>query len=288
MITACTECGTVTSDGQPNDMPALPGSHEQRGGDPSLVGKELLHLITEHIDRNPRSLQTAVGPSELGTPCKRKLAYKLLNHPEINTGDPAWFPTIGTAVHTWLEQMLTATNDSSVIDRFYLEERVTIGQVGGEDVSGSCDVYDRVTATIVDWKIVGDTALAKYKKNGPGDQYRRQAHLYGRGFQLRGLPVDTVSVMFLPRNKMLHHAHYWHEPYDEQIALDTLATADTIHGLITAGGIHALPLIPTSDDHCTYCPYRQQGSTDPSVACPGETSYAETHQAPATLADALN
>lgn len=270
------------------NLPPLPAGHESRGGDPELHGKELLHFIAEHIDRNPRSLQVAVGPSELGTPCKRKLAYKMLGHSEHNHGDPAWFPTIGTAVHTWLEGCLDAHNAANVVDRFYLEERVTVGQVGGQGISGSCDVYDRVTATVVDWKVVGDTKLDDYRRHGPGEQYRRQAHLYGRGYVRAGLPVDRVAVMFLPRNKPLGKAHYWSEPYDEALAVDTLTTADAIHQLVSKGGVHALPLIPTVQDYCTYCPYRVPGSTDLAVGCPGDAAHADATQAPATLADALN
>lgn len=288
MIVACPTCGQCHNDGTPNPLPPLPSGHEQRGGDPQLVGKELLHLIADNIDRNPRSLQKRVGPSELGTPCRRKLGYKLLGHPETNSGDPAWFPAIGTAVHDWLERGMRAHNDTLVVDRFYLEERVTVGQVGGVDIDGSCDLYDRVTATVVDYKVVGDTKLDDYRRKGPGEQYRRQAHLYGLGWRNAGLPVDHVAVLFLPRNKMLSKAHYWTEPYSEALALDTLTTANVVHELVTAGGVHALPLLPATDDYCRYCPYRKDGSTDFAEGCPGETAYAEKQAAPATLADALN
>lgn len=252
------------------DLPRLPAGHEMRGGDPTLEGPELLHLIRSHIDRHPRSLQTKVGPSELGTPCTRRLGYKLAGVPEANPRAGAWLPTIGTAVHTWLEGAMQAHNDAHVVDRFYLEERVTVGQVGGVDVDGSCDCYDRIVATVIDWKVVGDTALKGYRKKGPGEQYRRQVHLYGKGFVAKGLPVDHVGIYFLPRNGELSNGYYWSEPYDEALAVDTLTRANAVHEAVTAGGRAVLPMLPTADAYCGYCPWFVKNSDDLTTSCPGD------------------
>lgn len=251
-------------------LPALPAGMEQRGGDPSLQRDELLHIISAHIDRHPRSLQKAIGPSELGTPCTRRLAYKMLDLPETNPRPGAWKPTVGTAVHTWLEGAMAAHNDSHVTDRFYLEERVTVGQVGGVDVSGCSDCYDRITATVIDWKVVGLAGLKRYRIDGPGEQYRRQAHLYGRGFVAAGQPVDRVGIVFLPQNGELTDCHYWSEPYDETLAVETLTRANAVHDLVSKAGVHALPLLPTYDAYCTFCPFHATGSTDLAAGCPGD------------------
>jgi hypothetical protein len=271
------------------DLPALPANLHARGGDPSLTGAELLSLIAEHIDRHPRSQQKRIGPSELGSPCARRLGYKLLDVEPVNPRPASWRPTIGTAAHAWLEQAMQAHNDSHTHDRFYLEERVTVGQVGGEDVDGSCDCYDRVTATVIDWKVVGVTALRKYRSNGPGEQYRRQVHLYGRGFVTAGLPVDHVAIMFLPNNGELTDAHFWTEPYDQALAEDTLTRVDGIAQLVNGIGSAALPLLPTADAHCNFCPYLDPDSTDLARACPGDpgSATAQAVAPPATLADAL-
>jgi hypothetical protein len=266
-------------------LPPLPDKLTTRGGDPSLVRDELLHLIAQRIDAHPRSQQTRIGPSEIGMPCSRRLAHKLAGTPETNNRDAAWRPTVGTAVHTWLETALQAVNDTLTYDRFYLEERVDVGEIAGVSITGSCDCYDRVTATSIDWKIVGPTALKKYRKDGPGEQYRAQAHLYGRGWQRAGNPVDHVAVMFLPSNGELHDAHYWTEPYDEQVALAALNRANTIAQLVAAAGSAAAAVLPATDAHCRFCPYFQVGATDLTVACPGSTT--DPQPAPATLADAL-
>lgn len=272
------------------DLPALPPGMFTPGAEPAVLGLELLHLIQSHIDAHPRSMQTAVGPSELGTPCTKKLGHKLVGTAPVNVRPGGWLPTIGTAVHAWLEGAMQSVNDAHTVDRFYLEERVTVGIVGGQPVTGSCDCYDRITGTVIDWKIVGEAKIPAFRKNGPGEKYRAQAHLYGRGYRTAGLPVEHVGVMFLPRGGMkgLDGAYFWHEPYDEQIALDTLTRADGVAQLLQQVGPAALPLLPTGEDYCTGCEWFQRGATDLTVACPGADS-AGSHaliEAP-TLADAL-
>lgn len=281
----CDAC-TVNVDDTPQP---LPSQLTTRYGDPALLGSELLDLIQQRIDAHPRSLQAAVGPSELGTPCVRKLGHKLAGTAPVNVRPGGWLPTIGTAVHAWLEQALQAVNDSHTYDRFYLEQRVHVGDVGGQPVTGACDCYDRVTATVIDWKIVGLDKVRAYRKNGPGEQYRAQAHLYGRGYQGAGLPVDHVAVMFLPRGGDLAGAYYWAEPYDEQVAVDTLTRANGVTQLLGQLGPAALPLLPTADAYCAGCPYFQRGTTDLTVACPGAdpTGSHALIDPPASLAVAL-
>lgn len=256
---------------QVSDLPLLPPGMYTPGVDPTLHADELIHLIRAHIDRHPRGLQKALGPSDLGTPCTRRLGYALAGVEPVNPRGGAWRPTIGTAVHAWLEGALTAHNDAHTVDRFYLEERVHVGDVGGVPITGSCDVYDRILATVVDWKVVGVTALKRYRKAGsPGDAYRRQVHLYGRGFRNAGLPVDHVSVLFLPNNGELSDAYHWTEPYDEALALDTLTRANGVASAVAAAGTAVLPLLPTANAHCTYCPAFCADSTDLAVGCPGD------------------
>lgn len=277
----CDACTVYVSD----ELLPLPLPHQARGGDPLLVRDELLHVIATHIDNHPRSAQTRIGPSEVGAPCPRRLAYKLAGTAEVNIRTAAWRPTVGTAVHSWLEQACQAWNEAHSIERFYLEQKVTVGTIGGVEITGSCDCYDRITATVIDWKVVGPTALKKYKANKhPGEQYRTQAHLYGRGFVREGLPVDHVAIMFLPQSGELHDAYYWTEPYDEQVALDGLNRADGIATLVAALGPAAPPQLPAVEAHCGFCPWHKVDSADLTLACPGAVP---AQAAPATLVEAL-
>lgn len=261
-----------------------PPQLEQRGGSPDLVVAEYLHVVKDAITNHPRSLQKKIGPSELGHPCVRRIGYKLLGAPDLNpVQDTPWLPTVGTGVHGWLEDTFTSANTDKDDARWLTELRVSVGQVGGVDVTGSMDLYDRCTATVIDHKIVGPSTLKKYKRSGPGDQYRSQIHLYGRGARLRGLPVDTVMIAFLPRNDELRNAYFWHEPYDEQVALAALQRANGIAATTAALGVQALPVLPTADAYCYRCPFYKAGSTDLTQGCPGDPAAADTTAAAPAL-----
>jgi len=286
-------------------IPALRPDQLQLGLPGEVIRDQLLQVITGAITAHPRSQQKRIGPSEMGTPCARKLGYKLAGHAEAER-EPAWRPTIGTAVHAWLaEQFVGANMDAwpaadavqanALVDglgpmtlldpanpdgpgrpftpptlRYAVECTVNVGEVDGTPITGSCDLYDRVTATVVDWKVVGTSTLRKVKAHGPGPTYRAQAHLYGRGWRRRGVPCERVAVMFLPNSGELTDAVWWSEPWDEQVALDALARADAIAaGIRVLGAGAMLANLPAVDDYCRSCPFRVPGSTDLSVGCPG-------------------
>lgn len=242
--------------------------------DMNIVRDELLQAITDAITNQPRSLQKRIGPSELGIACARKIGYKLAGAEPVNIGRIPWKPTIGTALHAWLEDVFKNLNErlgaeTSAGPRFLLEHRVDVGVILDEAITGSCDLFDTWTGTVVDWKCVGGEQLVKYRENGPGEQYRVQAHLYGRGWARRGRRVDSVAVFFLPRDRELDKAHFWHEPYNEQIALDALTRVEGITKLIRSAGSGALPLLPTANVWCQYCPHFLPASTDLRNSCPG-------------------
>jgi len=255
----------------------LPAHLSQRGQDPAHTAEHLLHLISDAISNHPRSLQQQIGPSELGHPCARRIGYKMLGRGE-RASEPNWKATVGTALHSWLEGVLDGANMNYELrtrsgqERFYTEQRVTVGQILGRDIDGSCDVYDRATATVVDWKSVGPTQLTKYRRLGPGGQYRAQAHLYGRGWRNRGLPVDYVMVVFLPRNGELAETYVWWEPYDESVATAALERATGIALATQALGTGALTHLATADAFCHLCPYFLARSTDLTAGCPGDAS----------------
>lgn len=247
-----------------------------RGGDPRLLLDELLHTIRGAIAEQPRSRQTRIGPSELGIPCDRWMSHKLAGTPKVNDRHAPWLPTIGTAVHAWLEDVFSLANLPAIQagqpPRWLLETEVSVGTVAGEDITGHCDLYDTVTATSVDWKTTGPTRLKHYRQHGPGEQYRAQGHLYGRGWRRKGYDVDTVAIAFLPRNAELDQAVWWSEPYDEQVAVAALARAEIIGMTSTALGPAVHSVMSTVDHNCGYCPWFTVGATDLTRACPGDPS----------------
>lgn len=265
-------------------IPALPDHLSQRGGDPELVMAEYMHVITTAITTHARSLQKKIGPSEIGHPCARRIGYKLLGTPE-KEAEPNWKTIVGTGAHMWLEGAFDQDNlrraelTGTGQERWLVETKVSVGDMNGTEITGSCDLYDRVTATVIDHKTVDPTQLTDYKHKGASEQYRIQAHLYGRGLQRAGFPVDTVAVAFLPRDWELAGAHLWHEPYDEQVAIDALQRLASINLATTILGVHAVANLGTADAWCHTCPFFERDSQDPRQGCPG---------APATPSKALS
>lgn len=251
----------------------LPDHLTMLGSDPGLLEQELVGIIRRGIDGHERSQQRALGPSEIGHPCARRLGYQLLDYDERPDQDPNWKAAVGTMMHTGLEAFFAADNAAHYepdMVRWIVEETLYCGQVGGQPLIGHCDLYDQVTATVVDWKTSDLRKIRKYRAAGVSNQYRVQAHIYGRGWALRGYRVERVALVFLVRDGQLRDRYYWSEPYDEQIALDGIARVDGIARTVTALGDAALPLLPTADAYCRFCPFYEKGATDLTTGCPGD------------------
>lgn len=209
--------------------------------DPQAVPTELRTIIEAAIANQPRSLQKAIGPSELGMDCTRCLTHKLAGTPE-QAQSAAWLPFVGTAVHEELEAIFIRHEQTRATlgmpHRYLPENRVTVGHIGGTPIAGSTDLFDTHTGTVTDWKIVGTNTLRSVKGNGASGQYRKQGMLYGKGWEDAGFTVTTILIYFLPRNAVsLADAIGWSAPYDRNVAEEALAHAERIHNLITTAGL---------------------------------------------------
>ena len=252
--------------------------------DPDTVFEDMLAVIRRSIAAHPRSAQREIGPSELGHPCTRWLAYKLANAPTVNTA-VSWRTAVGVAVHNTLSDVFHADNDNYDQPRWWTENKVHVGRVEGPDgyeIYGSCDTYELFSALVTDWKIVAKTTLTDARRNGPDHKYRVQGHAYGRGWTRRGLPVRNVSVAFLPASGELEESVFWHEPYNEQIVLDALTKVNAVNQLVTQVGVAAATVLPTAEHYCTRCPYFRPNSTDLAVACPGDPGIRRSGPDPIT------
>lgn len=194
-------------------------------------------LLLNAIENQPRSLQKRIGPSEIGTECDHCLAAKLAGWEENSSGIP-WASTVGTAIHALLENFVNNhqaqtwnphTDPAPPPTRYFTEQTVTVGTIAGEPITGSIDLLDVQTGTTVDWKAVNPTRLRAYRTRGPSQVYRVQAHLYAKGCNDAGIPVNRVSICFLPRgSNNFFERHWWSEPYNPQIADDALTRANQI------------------------------------------------------------
>ncbi|MFJ4434576.1 hypothetical protein [Streptomyces sp. NPDC088923] len=247
------------------------------------MADRIADLITDTAVNAPRSLQKRIGPSGVGNPCSRALAYHQLDWPQPSARQEVIAPVIGTGFHGWMEEAFqrrqTAMPDGR--PRYRIEERVTVRPhpIEARIVAGSSDLYDRLSRTVWDWKLVGKSSLEKYRRSGPGEQYRIQAHLYGLGQENGGEQPQRVAICFVGRYHELI-VHVWTEPYDRQVALDALARLDAITDQCTPpdDGRHDpydtafFAQFPTSElAKCRFCEWFKPGSADLAVGCPGIT-----------------
>jgi hypothetical protein len=260
---------------RPDHAPAAAPS----GPPPSTVA-EMRDVLTNLDASRPRSQQTRLGPSELGTPCQRQLAMKLAGVPrQLPDLRPPWAPMQGTAMHVLMEEALRFHNAQLGRPRWVIEERVHMD----DEINGSGDALDTDHATVVDWKYVGVTTLAKVKrKTIPNEQlvrpdYRVQAHLYGYGHERAGRQVRWVRLVFLARSHDYDASAEWTERYQPDIAIAALdryyATQDLIAQLGVADNPAMWAAVPAavSDDTCAWCPFRRKGGPADGTGCPGNT-----------------
>lgn len=245
------------------------------------IAGALRQAVLDQSNLAPRSLQTALGPSEYGETCARKLAYRLMGETKTNTDSDPWASIIGTATHAWLADALEADNQRAGELRWLVERRLEVRP----GLEGSCDAYYVPRHAVVDHKVVGPAKLREYKVSGPSEQYRKQVHIYGKGYARLGLPVREVAIAFYPRAGQLSGLHVWSEPFNEAIADEAINRVDTLLQLIVQLQVDdhpehykAIPRTPSRG--CLYCPWMRPGP-DTGSACPGETAVPA---APAAVA----
>lgn len=230
---------------------------------------DLRGIITHAIDNAPRSLQAQLGPSDIGTGCDRCLAHMLAGSAKRQQPTP-WLPTIGTAVHEWLETTVLRHMGDTGSDRYLPEVTVTVGDLRGQPITGHADLFDVHAGAVIDFKIVGKRTLDEAKR-GPKATYRNQIHLYGAGVAALGFDVRHVAIWHMPRNAIsLDAGHVHTEPWDPQVADDALQRANALAGGVDALGLAAvldqMPPHTGTDFTCT------QWAEDPSTATAAEVT----------------
>lgn len=235
---------------------------------PTVV--ELEQILLRYEADQPRTRQTALGPSEVGVECQRALAYRLLNTPTRPDPRLPWAPLIGTAVHATIAEALEADNKRLGRQRWLVENRVH----PADDLSGSCDAYDSDHALVCDWKLLGDKSLARL----PGNmslEYEVQAHLYGLGYERAGHEVKWVRICLLTRaSHDFRQSREWTRPYDRGLAERALARVAETRRLITslslAEGEAGWAEVPAAASKpCQWCRYFREGSAPTRAGCNG-------------------
>lgn len=228
------------------------------------LSRQLRDRVRSWSSSRPRSLQTKLGPSEVGTPCLRQLAYKVAQHPRVNHdgGDP-WPSFVGTATHAALEDVFDGSPE-----QWRTELRVVVDD--DLDLAGNTDLL-RLTGgvTVVDHKVVGSTTMTKVKRHGPAGYYVVQANLYAHGLIAAGVPVEWVAIAYWPRSGRLDGLHVWLRRYDQTVVDRALLRLDVVrklHGLL---GAQLFGQLPTAPHYCDSCPFYSANAVDPAVSCAG-------------------
>lgn len=227
-----------------------------------MISAELVRDIIRTHDRGrPRSKQTAIGPSDLSSQCDRKLIYQILGTPQVTQSDVSLQAYIGTALHAQMEAALKGNPD------WLTEQKVGVKLSKTLTIAGHLDAYHKPSKTIVDWKSVGPSALAKYRRATP-DNYRTQISVYGLLAVLSGrMSVENTAVVFIPRNGDMADIHVDCHPWDQDRADNAIRRLEALHAAAAAGPV-VLPLVGTADD-CRFCGWWLPGSDRPQVGCPG-------------------
>lgn len=239
----------------------------------SAVRADILRMIRRHEATKPRSLQAALGPSQVGHPCDRSLGWQI----EASRGDGESGPghrrsdplpaIVGTAVHAWLEEAAWKDNliESSISgydqQRWTTELEVVGKTPGGIPIGGSIDLLDNHTGTVIDYKVLGNTTLKKIKTQGPGPLYETQIQVYGYLLECsHGLTPQALALCLVPRNGPLGSLQLLVYDYDRDLAADALRRYDSLDAGLATDPWDSLEATP-EEDHCRYCPV-------PLNACP--------------------
>jgi hypothetical protein len=201
---------------RPDDVPAplrpLPMSSDAE----QLVArlKEIFYAYTNRLDR---SIQDHLGPSEVGTPCDRRLAMSIMQIAPTNPGGDNWASFVGTCVHSGLAEMFLWADANQ--GRFAVEQKVEFPNALVP--SGTADLLDRTLFMVDDHKCMGRWSLDKLRLEGIKPLYLVQLMLYAYGMILKGEKVKKVALIGWPREQgNLNDITVVVLPYDESIALE--------------------------------------------------------------------
>jgi hypothetical protein len=210
----------------------------------------------------PRARQTSIGPSQLGLACSRQIAYQIAGTVPVNFDVDPLPSMVGTAMHAFLASVFAGLRPRG---RYLVEHPVTYA-----GVSGTLDLYDRRTGTVIDWKFPKLAKVRRTLSDGPPRHYQWQLQTYAAGLIAAGETPVRLAVVYIPIDGALSDVTAWTYPVtptsaDE--AVDRLSTVRTQLGNTAHPG--AVPAQPSR--LCPWCPFhRPKWTGDLDIACPGE------------------
>lgn len=221
-------------------------------------------LRAEHVDNirmefvgSERALQAAIGSSEIGWECDRRLAYRLHGVLKSNYTDPVRALT-GTGWHLWLAQTYQRVNQRLGGYRYKVEYPCMY-----RGVPGTGDLYDRRRRVLTDWKTTKKDRIRTMRRaNEVPHHYRVQVNhnalaLLDQQYE----QPELVALMFIPVDGSLDDSWMWTDLPDYALVDSAVDRVDALRLVEPAdAAIH-----PGRD--CAYCAWYDPASTDPSKAC---------------------
>jgi hypothetical protein len=254
----------------------------ERGKELTARLKEMFYAYDNRRSEDNRSAQVTMGPSEMGTPCDRRLALSLMRMPPVNPGGDGWAAFVGTCIHAGLEQMFLWANAGT--GRFAVETRLEFDNKYVP--KGTADLIDRTLFMLDDHKCQGRWSRNKLKSQGPSKTYRVQAHVYAYGAKQRGEKIDHVAIISWPRDEAtLDDLYVWTEPYNPQIVKDAFARVDKIGDSVGPNQEEMRRIHPTANDlqvkalvgqnyniadDCRFCPFYLPNARSVTQGCNGK------------------
>lgn len=249
-------------------------SGERIVGQGNEMRNVLVGVLRRQFAAHERSRQVAVGPSQLGERCVRRLAMQLAGVPEINVASDPWPAGVGTMIHEFNAAALRADNERLRRIRWIVEQAVEPDPA----IHGTSDAFDLDTGTVLDWKTIGKPTSEVRRKLEAGelDGYHTQIQVYGLGWERLGYRPRTVALAFLGRSGMLRDMAYIEWPYRPQVAQEAIQRAYSIAGRVKdlmaqMTGRDIWSMVPCdTTGYCGWCPYFQRNAEQATAnGCPG-------------------
>ena len=248
----------------------------------NILGHDLATSIQEtffaYANRNSddnRSAQVHLGPSEIGTPCDRRIAMSLMGIRPVNPGGDGFAAWLGTQGHAGMAEIFEWADGRS--GRYAVETKLSFPSKLVP--RGTGDLLDRsfrnYGGVFIDWKFMGFYALKHLREYGASDLYRVQLQTYAFGAHIRGEKVKHIALVGMPRQgSSLSEMFVWTQPFDKSIGEAALRRVEEIDRQIRERGDRMdnkdlIASFPIADD-CKYCDFYQARSTDLTHACNGK------------------
>lgn len=237
------------------------------------VREDLLEVIQWGNMSSPRTRQVALGCSEAGGDCDRRIAYTIVGVEKVNWPDPLK-ANMGTAYHTWLDLRMTEYQEINGIREWLTETEVWPAKF----LKGHVDLYSTKRKLVLDWKTTSAENLKLWRKEGIPEKYLIQIMLYGKGMINLGHQVDRVGIVAISRSGALRDVLVLSVPYDEEIVNTALRRVWQIGKAASDLDLENnmadfAKIANTPSRMCGYCPF-YRGGTAPAdgTGCPGKTS----------------